>query len=94
MMKNQSGVSINEIDNILRINNPPLALSSAIIPDFVRAAGVVATGSHGAKTTLSIMSDQVVSMKIVAANGKVYEFSDTNNALEMQAARVNLGNYL
>ncbi|RHZ74569.1 hypothetical protein Glove_221g81 [Diversispora epigaea] len=87
----EAGVSLNEIDNILRINNPPLALSSATIPDFVRAAGVVATGSHGAKTTLSIMSDQVVSMKIVAANGKVYEFCDTNNALEMQAARVNLG---
>ncbi|CAG8645556.1 4254_t:CDS:2, partial [Diversispora eburnea] len=67
--------SINEINYVLRNNNPQLALLSATVPDFIRAAGVVATRSHGAKTALSIMSDQVVSMKIVAADGKAYEFS-------------------
>ncbi|RHZ87036.1 hypothetical protein Glove_41g135 [Diversispora epigaea] len=87
----EAGTPISEIDYALRTNNPPLTLSSAIIPDFVRATGVVATGSHGAKATLSIMSDQVVSMKIVAADGKMYEFCETTNALEMKAARVNLG---
>ncbi|CAG8438800.1 6674_t:CDS:2 [Diversispora eburnea] len=87
----EAGTSINEIDNALRTNNPPLALSSAVTPDYFRAAGVVATGSHGAKTTLSIMSDQVVSMTIVAADGKLYEFCNTTNAFEMDAARLNLG---
>ncbi|RHZ83535.1 hypothetical protein Glove_91g8 [Diversispora epigaea] len=87
----EAGTPIKEIDDALRNNDPPLALSSAAAPDYLRASGVVATGSHGAKTTLSIMADLVVSMKIVSADGKVYEFSDTTNALEMQAARVNLG---
>ncbi|RHZ76690.1 hypothetical protein Glove_194g40 [Diversispora epigaea] len=87
----EAGTPISEIDYALRINNPPLTLSSSTTPDFFRAAGVVAVGAHGAKTALSIMPDQVVSMKIVAADGKVYEFCDTTNALEMQAARVNLG---
>ncbi|RHZ88384.1 hypothetical protein Glove_23g111 [Diversispora epigaea] len=87
----EAGALINEIDYALRINNPPLTLSSSTGSDFFGAAGVVAVGAHGAKTTLSLMSDQVVSMKIVSADGKVHEFCETTNALEMEAARVNLG---
>ncbi|CAG8603257.1 7387_t:CDS:2, partial [Diversispora eburnea] len=86
----EAGTPLNEIDYALRNNNPPLTISSATSSDFFRAAGVIAVGAHGAKTTVGLMSDQVVSMKIVAADGKVYEFSDTTNALEMQAVRVNL----
>ncbi|RHZ71337.1 hypothetical protein Glove_259g36 [Diversispora epigaea] len=84
----EAGTPISEIDYALRINNPPLTLSSATNANYFRASGVVAVGAHGVKT---VMSDQVVSMKIVAADGKVYEFSDTINSSEMQAARVNLG---
>ncbi|RHZ79724.1 hypothetical protein Glove_141g38 [Diversispora epigaea] len=87
----EAGAPISEIDYALRIHNPPLTLSSSTMSDFFGAAGVVAVGAHGAKTTLSLMSDQVVSMKIVSADGKVHEFCEITNALEMQAARVNLG---
>ncbi|CAG8481165.1 7394_t:CDS:2 [Ambispora leptoticha] len=87
----EAGTQISEIDHALRTNNPPLALSSATVLDEFRAAGVVATGSHGAKFALGLIADHVVSMKIVAADGKVYEFSDITNPLEMSAARVNLG---
>lgn len=59
--------------------------------DSVRIGGVVATGSHGAKTDARTIAEQVVGFEIVDANGELRKFSDEINREEMAVARVNLG---
>ncbi|RIB23145.1 hypothetical protein C2G38_2139898 [Gigaspora rosea] len=87
----EAGASFGDLENALRNHDPPLTIDSAPIYDTFRVAGVVATGSHGARTYTGITSNQLCSMKIVTGSGKVYEFSEEINKLEFNAAKVNLG---
>ncbi|RIB30552.1 hypothetical protein C2G38_2136292 [Gigaspora rosea] len=87
----EAGTSFLDLDNALRFHDPPLTLDSEPISDSFRVSGVVATGTHGPKTSSGIMSDQVCSMKIVTGSGEVHEFSEEINKFEFNAAKVNLG---
>src|SRR4051794_16588392 len=66
---------------------PPLTFSTTQ----VRYGGIIGTGCHGAEVNSRSISDNVIRMQIVCANGELREFSDSKDAEEMSAARVNLG---
>ncbi|CAG8551947.1 12142_t:CDS:2, partial [Cetraspora pellucida] len=87
----EAGTSLSKLDKTLRNHDPPLTLDSETLYDTFRVSGVIATGSHGAKTSSGIMSDQLCSMKIVTSSGEICEFSEEINKLEFSAAKVNLG---
>ncbi|KAG9287504.1 hypothetical protein G9A89_023876 [Geosiphon pyriformis] len=87
----EAGATVRQINETLRNHSPALAVHSMPVQDTFRAAGIVATGAHGSRTESRSVSDGVVSLQIVAANGELYEFSDEKDHFEMQAARVNLG---
>ncbi|PKC71307.1 FAD-binding domain-containing protein [Rhizophagus irregularis] len=87
----EAGAQISKIDKILKKNEPPLTIESMTVLDTVSIGGVVATGSHGAKTQSRTIAEQVVGLEIVDANGDLRKFSDEINPEEMAAARVNLG---
>ncbi|KAF0411265.1 FAD-binding domain-containing protein [Gigaspora margarita] len=84
----EAGTSLSDFDNVLRNYDPPLTIDSATVYNTFRVSGVIATGSHGAK---SIMPDQLCSMKIVTSSGEVCEFSEEINESEFNAAKLNLG---
>ncbi|CAG8514997.1 11812_t:CDS:2 [Ambispora gerdemannii] len=65
----EAGASVKQIDEVLRSNNPPLAIDSTTVIDSVFASGIVSTGSHGAKTQGATISDQVVALQIVTGDG-------------------------
>jgi FAD/FMN-containing dehydrogenase len=88
------GAQISKIDKILKKNEPPLTIESMTVLDTVSIGGVVATGSHGAKTQSRTIAEQVVGLEIVDANGDLRKFSDEINPEEMAAARVNLGKWI
>ncbi|KAG9299367.1 hypothetical protein G9A89_014015 [Geosiphon pyriformis] len=87
----EAGATIKQMDDALRSHNPPLAFNSMTVLDSVRASGVVSTGSHGAKVDSSGISDNVIALKILTADGELHEFSDEKDPIEMSAARVSLG---
>ncbi|CAG8515054.1 11815_t:CDS:2 [Ambispora gerdemannii] len=86
-----AGATIKQIDDTLRVHNPPLALDSMTQLDSVGASGIVATGSYGVGLEARCVSDKVVSVQIVTADGELREFTEEKDSLEMSAARVNLG---
>ncbi|CAG8492415.1 5971_t:CDS:2 [Ambispora leptoticha] len=87
----EAGATIKQIDDTLKAHNPPLAIDSMTLLDSVGASGVVATGSYGVGLEAKCVSDNVVSIQIVTADGELQEFTEEKDSLEMSAARVNLG---
>ncbi|CAG8630896.1 5913_t:CDS:2, partial [Ambispora leptoticha] len=87
----EAGATIKQIDDVLRNHKPPLAFDSMTVLNSVRASGVVATGSHGARTRGATIPDEAVTLQIVTDDGELHEFSDEKDPLEMRAARINLG---
>ncbi|CAG8591668.1 6496_t:CDS:2, partial [Cetraspora pellucida] len=87
----EAGTPLSKLDDVLRKHDPSLTLDSETVFDSFRVSGVVAVGAHGAKTSSGIISDQIVSMKIVTASGDVVTFSEEIDKQEFNAAKVNLG---
>ncbi|CAG8515076.1 11816_t:CDS:2 [Ambispora gerdemannii] len=87
----EAGATIKQMDDKLRQHKPPLSFDSMTVLSSVRASGIVATGSHGAKCAGASISDQVVKLQIVTGDGELHVFSDENDPKEMSAARINLG---
>ncbi|KAF9432050.1 hypothetical protein BGZ76_011323 [Entomortierella beljakovae] len=87
----ETGVTILELDNLLRNHNPPLAIASNIVIETVRYGGIMSMGCHGAATNARSMPDLVTEVKIVDSNGTLNTFSREKDPLEFSAATVNLG---
>ncbi|KAF9436444.1 hypothetical protein BGZ76_003975 [Entomortierella beljakovae] len=87
----ETGVTVKELDDFLRNNNPPLALPSNVVLDSVRYGGVIALGCHGAATHTRTIPDLVTEVKIVDSNGVLNTFSKAKDPQEFSAAVVNLG---
>ncbi|CAG8515018.1 11813_t:CDS:2 [Ambispora gerdemannii] len=87
----EAGASIKQVDDALRNHDPPLTIESMTVLNSVRAAGVVATGSHGAKFEGRSIPDNVVALQIVTGDGELHEFTEENDPNEMNAARISLG---
>ncbi|KAF9997459.1 hypothetical protein BGZ79_008852 [Entomortierella chlamydospora] len=87
----ETGVTLQELDDILRKHNPPLAVSSNIVIESVRYGGVMSMGCHGAATNARTMPDLVTQVKIVDSNGTLNTFTKDKDPVEFSAATVNLG---
>ncbi|CAG8492319.1 5966_t:CDS:2 [Ambispora leptoticha] len=87
----EAGASIKQIDDTLRNNDPPLTMNSMTVINTLRASGIVSTGAHGAKIQGASVSDELISLQIVTADGELHEFSEEKDPQEMNVARVSLG---
>ncbi|KAG0055291.1 hypothetical protein BGZ83_009049 [Gryganskiella cystojenkinii] len=87
----ETGVLVKDLDDALRLHNPPLALPSNVVLDSVRYGGILSLGCHGAGTHTRTLSDLVSEVKIVDATGSMNTFSVERNPEEFSAACVNLG---
>eukprot|EP00803_Ostreobium_quekettii_P005155 evm.model.scf_1682.3 EVM.evm.TU.scf_1682.3 scf_1682:31361-34800(+) len=54
-------------------------------------AGAVATGTHGSTLKHGSLSQQVVALRVVLANGTLAEFTPESHPMLMKALRVNVG---
>ncbi|CAG8795393.1 25699_t:CDS:2, partial [Dentiscutata erythropus] len=87
----EAGVYLKDLDKKLRHHDPPLTLDAATVLNTVTTAGIVSTGSHGARCSNSNIPDKVISFQIVTADGELHEFSDEIDPVEMSAARISFG---
>ncbi|KAF9206078.1 hypothetical protein BGZ49_003047 [Haplosporangium sp. Z 27] len=87
----ETGVTLAQLDELLRNNDPPLAVSSNIVIDTVRYGGVVSMGCHGAGTNSRTMPDLITQVKIVDSNGTLNTFTKAKDPVEFSAATANLG---
>ncbi|KAK5799589.1 hypothetical protein F5H01DRAFT_356435 [Linnemannia elongata] len=86
----ETGVLVKDLDDVLRENDPPLALPSNVVLDSVRYGGILSLGCHGAATQTRTLPDLVSEVTIIDADGNLNTFTKRNPE-EFAAATVNLG---
>ena len=84
----QAGMTIAELEDLTAKNH--LSFEAMPVPPFVEVGGAVALGCHGSGFNHGTLSDQVVGMELVTADGSLERISQDEVDL-MRAARVNLG---
>lgn len=84
-----AGTLLSEIGPILR--NKSRALNN--MPDIDRQtiAGAISTATHGTGLDLGCLSDDIVALQLVTANGDILDLNAGNNPDLFNAARVSLG---
>ncbi|KAG0353774.1 D-arabinono-1,4-lactone oxidase [Podila minutissima] len=87
----QSGVSIKALDDYLRNQDPPLAMSGNVFLEPVLYGGIIAIGAHGAEINGRCLSDQVTEISIVDGTGTLQTFNADKDPIEFSAACVSLG---
>lgn len=85
----QAGMTIAELEHLAAKNH--LSFEAMPVPTFVEVGGAVALGCHGSGFNHGTLSDQVVSMDLVTADGSVKTISQETDPHLIRAARVNLG---
>jgi len=85
----EAGMKVAQLEELVARNQ--LSFEAMLVPAFVEVGGAVAVGCHGSGFNQGTLSDQVVSMDIVMADGSVKTISQENDPELMRAARVNLG---
>lgn len=85
----EAGMTIAELEDLVAKNH--LSFEAMLVPPFVEVGGAVAAGCHGSGFNHGTLSDQVVSMDLVTADGSVTTISQETDPHLMRAARVNLG---
>ena len=84
----EAGMTIAELEDLVAKHQ--LSFEAMLVPPFVGVGGAVALGCHGSGYRHGTLSDQVVSMDLITADGNVKTISQDDPHL-MRAARVNLG---
>ncbi|KAG0215670.1 hypothetical protein BGX28_008916 [Mortierella sp. GBA30] len=87
----ETGVLIKDLDDLLRMHEPPLTLPSNVVFDTARYGGLISLGCHGAGTQSGTLPDLVHEVKIVDADGNLNVFSKEKDPIEFFAAAQNLG---
>lgn len=85
----QAGIRIHDFG--LRLQERGLAMSNLGSIDEQSLAGAIATGTHGSSTRHGLMSQSVLGLKIMLANGRIASCSATHNHDLFRAALVSLG---
>ena len=85
----EAGMTIAELEELVAKHH--LAFEAMLVPPFVEVGGAVALGCHGSGFHHGTLSDQVVSMDLVTADGSVKTISQETDPELMRAARVSLG---
>jgi hypothetical protein len=84
----QAGMTLKELEVILSQNRLSLVTSTA--PNFLTVAGAVALSCHGCGRDSGTMSDSVVGMTLLDAQGELHTITDEQPEL-LRAAQVHLG---
>ncbi|OAQ26459.1 FAD-binding domain-containing protein [Linnemannia elongata AG-77] len=87
----ETGVLVSQLDAFLRAHNPPLAVSSMVLPDVVRFGGILTMGCHGAGLNSRTLSDTITEMTIVNARGELVTYSAAKDPEAFNVACLNLG---
>ncbi|KAF8984944.1 hypothetical protein BGZ46_006431 [Entomortierella lignicola] len=90
-VKIETGVTVEELDLSLRSHNPPLALPSNVLPTSVRYGGVLTMGCHGPSTRSRTMSDMIIELVILNAEGELVTYSEDRDPEAFNVACLNLG---
>jgi UDP-N-acetylenolpyruvoylglucosamine reductase len=85
----EAGMTIAELEELVAKNH--LSFEAMLVPPFVEVGGAVALGCHGSGFNHGTLSDQIVSMDLVMADGSVKTISQETDPELMRAARVSLG---
>ncbi len=85
----EAGMKVVQLEELVARNH--LSFEAMLVPGFVEVGGAVALGCHGSGFNQGTLSDQVVSMDLVTADGSVKTISEETDPELMRAARVNLG---
>jgi L-gulonolactone oxidase len=85
----QAGMKVADLEELVSRNQ--LSFEAMLVPTFVEVGGAVALGCHGSGFNQGTLSDQVVSMDLVMADGSVKTISESSDPELMRAARINLG---
>ncbi|KAI1311032.1 hypothetical protein EDD11_003574 [Mortierella claussenii] len=76
----ESGATVEELDQFLRMQNPPLCLPSCVVPN-----------THGASIHARTMCDMLTELTIVNAHGELVTYSEASDPEAFNAASLNLG---
>jgi L-gulonolactone oxidase len=85
----EAGMTIADLEALVAKNH--LSFEAMLVPPFVEVGGAVALGCHGSGFNHGTLSDQVVSMDLVTADGSVKTISQEADPELIRAARVSLG---
>lgn len=85
----EAGMKVAQLEELVSRNH--LSFEAMLVPTFVEVGGAVALGCHGSGLNQGTLSDHVISMDIVTADGSVKTISESDDPELMRAARVNLG---
>jgi L-gulonolactone oxidase len=86
-----AGMSLRNVIQMLKKNDPPLALKNlgSITPQSI--AGAISTGTHGTGLTLGSLSTHVVGLRMIDGHGDVRTYTDKGSGDYLSAARISLG---
>jgi L-gulonolactone oxidase len=84
----QAGMPIGELSRLAAAHG--LGFETMPVPEAIQVGGAVALGNHGVTNAGGTLSDLVVGMKLLLADGTVREITEAEPEL-LRAARVNLG---
>lgn len=84
----EAGMTLRELTLLVQAHN--LSFTTMPVPDFITAAGAVATSSHGCGNQVGTFSDLVVGMEIMMHDGTIRKITQEDPEL-LKAAKVNLG---
>jgi FAD-linked oxidoreductase len=87
----KAGTKLSTLGEELFKNN--LSMENLGDIDLQSIAGAISTGTHGTGITLQSISNQIVSLKIISANGQLIELSKEINADMFYASLVSLGSF-
>ncbi|AFN62247.1 D-arabinono-1,4-lactone oxidase [Mycobacteroides abscessus] len=82
----QAGISLHELNRTLLRHG--LALPNLGDIDVQTLAGAAATGTHGTGLKFGNISQTILAMRVMTADGTIHEFDDGD---ELRAARISLG---
>ncbi|KAG0251098.1 hypothetical protein DFQ27_009012 [Actinomortierella ambigua] len=87
----QAGVTVRELDQMLRQHNPPLALATTVSTDNITVGGMTSVGSVGVMTEKSSVSDLICELTLLNSSGELCHFSEAKDSREFSAACCSLG---
>ncbi|CAG8512679.1 7946_t:CDS:2 [Paraglomus brasilianum] len=87
----EAGAKLANIEKALSEHNPPLMLKTGGLFKEQTIGGAVSVGATGMQVGNASISDEVVALKVVAADEQVIELTEEKDPLEMNAARLSLG---
>lgn len=85
----QAGIRLHDLG--LRLQERDLAMPNLGSIDHQSIAGAIATGTHGSSTRHGLLTQSVLGLKIMLANGRTASCSATHNQDLFRAALVSLG---